>query len=225
MRTKFALILAFAGFLLVSALGSAFAGAEPLSESSAVDPTTTTAVPSLAAPACANGLDDDGDGLVDEADPDCETPADTDEAPSAPAPSESGATESAPVPAPEEGSSSPNAGEPGGIKHGSTIGGGDGGGNVKSNDGLDNPAGGSTNGAITAPSANGGGDQPAPSGPDGGSQYSPGGAPTTANPTTTIAPFGPAPIGVPNFVIDSFEIPPFLLPIYQACGTEYGIPW
>ncbi len=47
----------------------------------------------------------------------------------------------------------------------------------------------------------------------------------SANPTTTIAPFGPAPIGVPNFVIDSFEIPPFLLPIYQACGTEYGIPW
>jgi len=225
MRTKFALILAFAGFLLVSALGSAFAGAEPLSESSAVDPTTTTAVPSLAAPACANGLDDDGDGLIDEADPDCETPADTDEAPSAPAPSESGATESAPVPAPEEGSSSPNAGQPGGIKHGSSIGNGDGGGKVKSNDGLDNPAGGSTNGAITAPSANGGGDQPAPNGPDGGSQYSPGGAPTTANPTTTIAPFGPAPIGVPNFVIDSFEIPPFLLPIYQACGTEYGIPW
>ena len=37
--------------------------------------------------------------------------------------------------------------------------------------------------------------------------------------------FGPAPVGVPNFVIDSFEIPPFLLPIYQACGTEYGVPW
>ena len=50
-------------------------------------------------------------------------------------------------------------------------------------------------------------------------------APTITNPTTTIAPFGPAPIGVPNFVIDSFEIPPFLLPIYQACGTQYGIPW
>jgi len=30
---------------------------------------------------------------------------------------------------------------------------------------------------------------------------------------------------VPNFVIDQFEIPPFLLPIYQACGSEYGIPW
>src|SRR6476659_4402541 len=49
--------------------------------------------------------------------------------------------------------------------------------------------------------------------------------PTVSNPTTTVGIFGPAPIGVPNFVIDSFEIPPFLLPIYQACGTEYGIPW
>jgi hypothetical protein len=51
------------------------------------------------------------------------------------------------------------------------------------------------------------------------------GTPTISNPSTTIAPFGPAPIGVPNPVIDSFEIPPFLLPIYQACGTQYGIPW
>src|SRR5262249_28267028 len=55
--------------------------------------------------------------------------------------------------------------------------------------------------------------------------FNQGGAPTAANPTTTFAGFGPAPIGVPNFVIDSFEIPPFLLPIYQACGTEYGVPW
>jgi hypothetical protein len=37
--------------------------------------------------------------------------------------------------------------------------------------------------------------------------------------------FGPAPIAVPNMVLDSFEIPPFLLPIYQACGTQYAIPW
>ena len=53
----------------------------------------------------------------------------------------------------------------------------------------------------------------------------PDGTPTRANPSVTIADFGPTPIGVPNFMIDSFEIPPFLLPIYQACGTEYGIPW
>ena len=53
----------------------------------------------------------------------------------------------------------------------------------------------------------------------------PDGTPTPQNPGLTTATFGPAPIGVPNPVIDSFEIPPFLLPIYQSCGTEYGIPW
>jgi murein DD-endopeptidase MepM/ murein hydrolase activator NlpD len=31
--------------------------------------------------------------------------------------------------------------------------------------------------------------------------------------------------GVPAFFIESFCIPPFLLPIYQAAGTAYGIPW
>jgi hypothetical protein len=36
---------------------------------------------------------------------------------------------------------------------------------------------------------------------------------------------GPAPIGVPNFFIDSFRIPPFLLPIYQAAGVQYDVPW
>ena len=53
----------------------------------------------------------------------------------------------------------------------------------------------------------------------------PDGTPTASNPTVTMAGFGPAPIGVPNFIINRFTIPPFLLPIYQACGTEYGIPW
>jgi hypothetical protein len=32
-------------------------------------------------------------------------------------------------------------------------------------------------------------------------------------------------LGVPSFFIDSFSIPPFLLPIYQAAGAAYGIPW
>ena len=36
---------------------------------------------------------------------------------------------------------------------------------------------------------------------------------------------GAAAIGVPNFFIDKFRIPPFLLPIYQAAGIEYGIRW
>lgn len=30
---------------------------------------------------------------------------------------------------------------------------------------------------------------------------------------------------VPNFFIEDFNIPPFLLPIYQAAGSEYGVRW
>src|SRR5215218_9138668 len=209
MRSKVASIFAaLAGFMAITAVAAALAGAEPVSESSAVTPTTTTtALPSLQAP-------------------DCESPGDTTEIPpAAPAETEEGEEVAAPspAPAPEEEAAK------GGVKHGSEIGStGTTGAAAKNgttrNDELAAPGSGS-NGAVTAPSANGGGDQPLPEGSDGGSQFTEGGAPTTINPTTTIAPFGPAPIGVPNFVIDSFEIPPFLLPIYQACGAEYGIPW
>ncbi len=31
--------------------------------------------------------------------------------------------------------------------------------------------------------------------------------------------------GVPGFFIEDFQVPPFLLPIYQAAGSAYGIPW
>ncbi|MEA2296085.1 MAG: hypothetical protein QOE86_3724 [Solirubrobacteraceae bacterium] len=51
------------------------------------------------------------------------------------------------------------------------------------------------------------------------------GTPTIANPGFTLAQPGAAPIGVPNFFIDKFRIPPFLLPIYQAAGIQYGIRW
>jgi hypothetical protein len=56
-------------------------------------------------------------------------------------------------------------------------------------------------------------------------QHSSNGVPTIANPSTSIAMPGPAEIGVPNFFIDKFRIPPFLLPIYQAAGVEYGVRW
>ncbi len=52
-----------------------------------------------------------------------------------------------------------------------------------------------------------------------------GGVPSVANPTFSFAVPGPAPLGVPNFFIDSFRIPPFLLPIYQAAGIQYDVPW
>jgi hypothetical protein len=227
MRAKIALLVVLASFLALSALGVGMAGADPLAESAPVEPstaTTTTAVPSLQAPACANGLDDDADGLVDLADPDCTSPTIPSEATVAP----SAPTAATPVPAP----SAPEVASPtpshkgSGVEAGTTIDGSDADGGVIHNEDLgDTSGGGASGGGVKAPSATGGGDQPLADGADGGSQFGSGGSPTTANPTTTIAPFGPAPIGVPNFVIDSFEIPPFLLPIYQACGTEYGIPW
>ena len=51
------------------------------------------------------------------------------------------------------------------------------------------------------------------------------GSPTLENPTVSLAEPGAAAIGVPNFFIDKFRIPPFLLPIYQAAGIEYGVRW
>jgi murein DD-endopeptidase MepM/ murein hydrolase activator NlpD len=65
------------------------------------------------------------------------------------------------------------------------------------------------NGSTTAPSTN-----PAA-----------GAAPTPTTPGFTVAPSGPAIVGVPNFFIDNFRIPPFLLPIYQAAGIQYSVPW
>jgi hypothetical protein len=70
-----------------------------------------------------------------------------------------------------------------------------------------------------------------------------GGSPTGANAKTKTKISGkPAPLpsaltppfpsslgtaigGIPEFFIESFRVPPFLLPIYQAAGTAYGIPW
>ncbi|MGV1050360.1 MAG: lytic murein transglycosylase [Solirubrobacterales bacterium] len=229
-----ALIVVFAGLLALSAIGSAVAGADPPSEGTTVAPAegpAATVIPSLRAPACANGADDDGDGLIDLLDPDCSTPTDTSEAPEpAPGPAPSTAVP-APGPAPQAGGEAGPQKTDRGVERGSTIdgdlaGGDDQRGGVTHNQDLgDVSGGGGSDGGLKAPSATGGGDQPLAEGGDGGSPFSAGGTPTLGNPTTTIAPFGPAPIGVPNFVIDSFEIPPFLLPIYQACGTEYGIPW
>jgi len=215
MRNKLALTIALAGFVAATAFGVGMAGAEQAgpgqvagltSQNSALSP-----VLPAGAPACSNGVDDDGDGLFDLEDPDCESPEGDSEEPTATT----------------AGDGRAGAGSSGGgdFKSGDSLDAGDakgGNGGVTHNQSLGGGAG--PGGGIPAPGATGGGDQPQ-AGAGGGSQFNDGGSPTPDNPSTTIAPFGPAPIGVPNFVIDSFEIPPFLLPIYQACGTEYGIPW
>ena len=246
MRTKIATIVVLVALLGAAALvGATMAGADQVSGASSLGVLTTPqgTVPAIpAAPACANGVDDDGDGLIDSLDPDCESPEDTTEqttesappaggeatTPSAPPTPANPAAPAAPA-APaggEEGGAGKEGEQPGsndgGLKQGETIGGGhqaERRGGVTHNDDLGDSSGGGSGGgagAVKAPSATGGGDHPLndKDNADGGSQFEAGGAPTLANPTTTIAPFGPAPIGVPNFVIDSFEIPPFLLPIY-----------
>ncbi len=52
------------------------------------------------------------------------------------------------------------------------------------------------------------------------------GTPTRTNPGFTDVLPGPSTAsGVPNFIIRKFRVPPFLLPIYQAAGIEYGVRW
>jgi murein DD-endopeptidase MepM/ murein hydrolase activator NlpD len=179
-------------------------------------------------PQCSNTADDDGDGVTDLADPDCSGALDA---------TESG---SSGVPAPPSTTPEPPTGGGGG-----GGGGGSGGGEPEGTEapvpepgGAVGPTGDEGRGIgeadeesdISKPGENrddeedsDDGGTRAPMDPE--ADYNPDGSPTDTNPSVTIADFGAAPIGVPNFVIDQFTIPPFLLPIYQACGTQYGIPW
>jgi murein DD-endopeptidase MepM/ murein hydrolase activator NlpD len=68
-------------------------------------------------------------------------------------------------------------------------------------------------------------DTPADDAPDTAAEARDAGTPDPTDPTFSEVVPGPAPIGVPNYFIDKFRIPPFLLPIYQAAGIEYGIRW
>ncbi len=174
-------------------------------------------LPEVPLPQCSNLADDDGDGITDLADPDCSSPLDA---------SESGTSG---VPAPPAAPPEPPTGGDDGSSVTPAVPPTDDGTVVKPEGGSIGPSGSGGRGGGESDKPGRGEDrrnvddqrkpmeEPAIREPDG--------TPTNANPGLTIADFGPAPIGVPNFVIDQFSIPPFLLPIYQACGTQYGIPW
>lgn len=51
--------------------------------------------------------------------------------------------------------------------------------------------------------------------------------PNAADPLDVTDELSPSdgPVSVPNLVLQQFQIPPFLLPIYQAAGIQYGIRW
>jgi hypothetical protein len=65
----------------------------------------------------------------------------------------------------------------------------------------------------------------------GNPSIAPGSIPAAGTPGTNGAFFNSLPgpggkvQGVPNFVIQQFHVPPFLLSIYQAAGIQYGIRW
>jgi transglycosylase-like protein with SLT domain len=179
-----------------------------------------------ALPQCTNLKDDDGDGLVDLADPDCSGPLDQSEAGPPPPPDDGGGSSSG-----GGGSSSGGGGTVGGGGNtggggttgtGGTVGGGgQGSGTPGQTSGGNGGVGPAQGGRGHSSQSSGDESSPLPQRPD----RKPDGVPTNSNPSLTVTNFGPAPLGVPDFVISQFTIPPFLLPIYQACGTQYGIPW
>ncbi|MFL5906171.1 MAG: lytic murein transglycosylase [Solirubrobacterales bacterium] len=222
--------------LVIIALGAALAiiAAGPATSLTSGTHVSVAAPDTGPLPACSNLSDDDGDGLVDMSDPGCSSPLDGDEYNSPP----SGGG----------GGSLPGTGGTGGTGGGTGSTGGTGGGTIggivggssggEGTSGTSSQPSGGKTGKTTANGGNGLFGKQSKKG-QGANQTAkgerqkieqptlrnPDGSPASTNPGLTIAQFGPAPIGVPNPVIDSFEIPPFLLPIYQSCGTEYGIPW
>jgi hypothetical protein len=80
-------------------------------------------------------------------------------------------------------------------------------------------------GAGKSGAANGGESSPA----NGGKSSRPHRGPRAPKPSALTPPLplslSSTIAGVPAFFIESFRIPPFLLPIYQAAGTAYGVPW
>ncbi len=189
-------------------------------------------------PQCANLKDDDGDGLTDLADPDCSGPLDNTESGT----SGSGNTGTTTGGTTSTGTTSTTPSTTTGGGHTTTGGGSVGGPGNTTTGGTGGTVGGGGQGNGTTP---GGGNHHGRRGRVGSSrrghvrikpdqdstpmpqtaERKPNGVPTNANPGLTITNFGPAPAGVPDFVISQFSIPPFLLSIYQACGTQYGIPW
>ncbi|MGA2166348.1 MAG: lytic murein transglycosylase, partial [Solirubrobacteraceae bacterium] len=197
-----ALAVAFA--LMLPVVGASMARGETASNSSTT-PTTTTTVPAPEAPPV--GMH----GQVGEPVAETETTPAVESSPS----TQQGTTETTPTtPAPEVRSQSPQAqsapGEGGG--HGER-------------------AGSRTHrqaGTGTAGNGKGKGKGKGKTSTGKSTTVKPSNAP--APPPSTLTPplpgaLGEAIGGIPGFFIESFRVPPFLLPIYQAAGTAYDIPW
>jgi hypothetical protein len=216
MTRKLLVTIALGAALAIIAAGTAISGTVSVGQVQVNVPSTGVL------PECSDLSDNDGDGLADMNDPGCSGLLDSSEYN---APISTGGSSGS--------GSSGSSGSSGGITtttqpstgSGSTAGGGTGGGKA----GKKTTDTGAKGGLFGKQAKKGQGAKQVAQGEkqkiEQPSLRNPDGSPSDSNPGLTVAQFGPAPIGVPNFVIDSFEIPPFLLPIYQSCGTEYGIPW
>ncbi|HVC07421.1 MAG TPA: lytic murein transglycosylase [Solirubrobacterales bacterium] len=206
MRHKLALTIALAGFCALTALGADMAGATPPSAAQSTTPLETTATTTAASqPSCPEKAERRGGSSSAET-----------EAAASPCQPRSGSG--------EEQATTPSAG----VKHGATI-----------SPGASTPKGGNQtgkgpsegrstatktmsgrNGGLSAPGTRSAGKARQKSSGKGADN---GGSSAGSN-STAGGSLG-AVIGVSDFGIGSFEIPPLLLPVYQACGTQYGIPW
>jgi hypothetical protein len=219
MRRKLLVTIALGAALAIIAAGTATSQQVTVGGAQVDAPTNTVLSQ------CSNLSDDDGDGLVDLGDPGCSGPLDTSEYNAPTSGGDSGSTGGT------GGSGSTGTGTGSGSTSTTTTTGSSTtttttGGTGKAGSKIDGTGG---KGLFGKQDAKGKGTKAIAKGErkkiEQSALRNPDGSPTARNPGLTIAQFGPAPIGVPNPVIDAFEIPPFLLPIYQSCGTQYGIPW
>ncbi len=188
--------LAVAFALMLVVLGASVARGETASNPSTTNTTTTTTVPAPEAPAGVHGQ-------VSEPAAETET---------APAPeAESGATETTPTStAPEVQSQRPQTQSPGvAMTH------------------SEGPAGAHTHRKGGPNGATGKGKATTGKSSTGKPAHAPAPPPSTLTPPAWagFGSLGAAIGGIPDFFIESFRVPPFLLPIYQAAGTAYDIPW
>ena len=218
MKRQLQLVVALALFGVCVLAANATAGGINLGNGEGsvnIDLGDGSSLPSVTLPVCSNLKDDDGDGRLDLLDPGCSGPGDGDETdPAAPPTTDPPVDPDVP---PVDGGGGNGGGNGGNEDDGSFD-------PVPGQSGQGNGGGGKGGGKADDPKPEDEGQDPdEPIEPP--EDRNPDGTPTNTNPTVTLADFGAAPIGVPNFVIDQFTIPPFLLPIYQACGTQYGVPW
>ena len=219
------LVISLALGVLVAVFAAGVVGAQSTAKGVSVDlPGGSTVSTDQVLPACSNLRDDDGDGLVDLGDAGCSNPLDGDETNAAPPTTTTPSTPTVPTTPTDPTTTSPDGGDTSTTTTDSTDTTGED--NPRDLPGTDDPFGGDKSDdeksfSVEDEKGTSKEDQAIPT-PE---IRRPDGTPTNANPTITIGSSGAAPIGVPNPVIEQFSIPPFLLPIYQACGTQYGIPW